>query len=91
MKRNILMALCAAIGLSTLGCNIQDVPPAHKGWEFEEGIISSSDGFINGVLESGSHSLDLSSSLYLVQCSEGTEGYLQPALEDLENFDKLEG
>lgn len=70
MKSKI--AACLAVCAALIGCNVQDIPPAHKGMEFDVGIMSSSDGFVGSVLNAGSHSLSLNNEIYQVQCEESS-------------------
>lgn len=71
--KKLFKLMLIALALATVGCNYQDVPPTHMGWEFEVGVVSSSKGFIGKALNPGTHSLDYASELYLVQCGESTD------------------
>lgn len=53
MKKFLLLLGC----LLLVGCNLGDVPPAHKGWVFEQSQTGSSRGFIGDMLGPGTHEL----------------------------------
>lgn len=82
--RHLILTVIAAILL--LGCNVEDIPPAHKAWVFEESVFGGTDGFIGPVLGPGSHDLGVGNSFRMLQCSESTmrEEFKSPAQDGVE-------
>lgn len=69
-KIGLLLLMLAAALLG--GCNIVDIPPAHRAWTFEESAFGTTRGFIGDILDPGSHSIGVNNEAFMVQCSEGT-------------------
>jgi hypothetical protein len=78
--------LLAAALLFLTGCNLGDVPPAHKGWVFEQSKFGASNGFIGPVLSPGTHDMGMENELYLLQCSQSTvrESFSSPSKNGVE-------
>lgn len=72
--------------LTLVGCNVQDIPPAHKAWVFEESNWGSTDGFTGPILGPGSQALGMNNSYRMLQCSESTvrEEFKSPAKDGVE-------
>lgn len=80
-----LLPLLVCLGFLA-GCNIQDIPPAHKAWVFEESALGSSKGFAGPILNPGSQDIGVNNSYRMIQCSESTvrEDYTSPAKDGVE-------
>ncbi len=79
-------ALLALIALVLSACNLGDVPPAHKGWVFEQSKFGASNGFVGPILSPGTHQLGTENELYLLQCSQSTvrESFSSPSKNGVE-------
>jgi len=86
VKNTSVLMLMAILVFAMMGCNIVDIPPAHKGRVFEQSMVGSSDGFIGNILGPGSQSIGVENEIFMVQCSESTtkEAFPSPAKDGVE-------
>lgn len=81
--RHLILLLLA---IFLLGCNVEDIPPAHRAWVFEESVFGGTEGFQGPILGPGSHSIGVGNSYRMLQCSESTvrEQFKSPAKDGVE-------
>lgn len=79
-----VLVLFAALLL--FGCNVEDIPPAHKAWVFEQSAFGGTQGFKGPILGPGSHEIGVNNTYRMVQCSESTvrEEFKSPAKDGVE-------
>lgn len=83
---HVIWFMVLSVALSGCACNMEEVPPTHIGMEFRKSKTGNSDGFSGTVRQPGSYSLDLYSTMPLIQCKEETvrEQFKSPAKDGVE-------